>query len=255
MSIYFLDKILTLCGSLTGAKEMIIRNGGQLKAAYPASTYTASPGKLAMDTFELDVGGTVGSTTCSGSSSTAMTLEAGLFRLASGETLGETWTKGNEVEEEEISFSATVLLEEECNTTVEHLVVGNEKSCTLFAKDYSNFESITIDSGGTITLTGDETGTDRTALYVKHLYIRQGGKLDGVGTGHTSGGPGEGTSSGQGGSYGGLASGVTDPSKLYGSVETPEHYGSNANGATASSGRGGGYIKVVAEDYIQIGMP
>ena len=71
--------------------------------------------------------------------------------------------------------------------------------------------------------------------------------------GYQTGGAGAGASSGQGGSYGGLGVSVTDNTVLYGSVETPDHYGSQGFGATASSHRGGGYIKVVASEVVQIG--
>ena len=72
-------------------------------------------------------------------------------------------------------------------------------------------------------------------------------------TGYQSGGPGGGSGSGQGGSYGGLGASVTDNSRLYGSVVTPDHYGSQGAGATATSNRGGGYLKVTASNVVQIG--
>ena len=71
--------------------------------------------------------------------------------------------------------------------------------------------------------------------------------------GYSADGPGGGASSGQGGSYGGVGTGVTDVSMLYGSIETPDHYGSQGFGATSTSNRGGGYIKVVATESVQIG--
>jgi hypothetical protein len=41
--------------------------------------------------------------------------------------------------------------------------------------------------------------------------------------------------------------------KLHGSVDTPTHYGSNGYGATLTSGTGGGYIRIVATEYVSIG--
>ena len=71
--------------------------------------------------------------------------------------------------------------------------------------------------------------------------------------GYRTGGSGGGSGGGQGGSYGGLGVSVSDNTVLYGNVATPDHYGSEGAGATASTNRGGGYIKIVASDSVQIG--
>ena len=72
--------------------------------------------------------------------------------------------------------------------------------------------------------------------------------------GYSADGPGGGSTSGQGGSYGGFGTTVDNGARLYGSIETPDHYGSQGAGASSTTHRGGGYIKIVATESVQIGL-
>ena len=81
-----------------------------------------------------------------------------------------------------LSPAGSALTEQNCNETIPFLHIANGQSCRLLAQEY-NYEYITIESGGEITLRGDAQGEDKTELTVDRLNIRPGGTFTGVGTG------------------------------------------------------------------------
>lgn len=244
--------VLDLCGGIKSVKNLVSRNNGEIKGAYPAFSGTNGPGVMTLETLVWDYNGKISGTTCTGQTKKDITLTVtSAYKKVSGASIPTTYWKITGTQEN-LSPSASALTERTCNSTVSDLLVANGQTCALEATTHT-YSSITIETGGKITLDGDETGAAKTVINVDSLHIRPGGKLDGAGTGYKTGGPGSGTVSGQAGSYGGLGGGVTDASKLYGNVENPNHYGSNGFGATSTSGRGGGYVKIVATQYVQIG--
>ena len=83
---------------------------------------------------------------------------------------------------EELSPAGSALAEANCNATADYLHIANGQTCRLLAMEYE-YEYVTIESGGEITLAGDPDGNDKTELIVERLHIRPGGTLDGIGTG------------------------------------------------------------------------
>ena len=238
----------TWCGSISGVSDLVVRSEGKLIGGYPANSFGSSKGIAELSNLIVEDSGVVQGATCPDQGSTQVKLKLDAFKRVSGISLDSNYFVVQEGDTETISASAAELTEEMCNETAEFLHIQRAQTCRLAAKVHT-YEYIIIETGASITLDGDPEGMNQTILNVQYLYIRTGGIMDGAGTGYKSGGTGEGSA----GSYGGLGNGITDVNKLYGSVETPDHYGSNAVGASDSNGRGGGYIKIIASNYVQIG--
>lgn len=260
------DVELNICGGITNVEGITMRNNGVLKAAYPAHTGTQNSGKWNIDFLSVDYNGVIGTGSCAGHSTTQMTVTLNKFKRAGSVSPNSNYWYLPNVQYEDLTPTGSAYGETYCKTRVNQTTTQNgqtttqevsvtalslskSQECTLKAQEYTNYETITVETGATLKLEGDSSGSAKTTIRVNTLNIKPGGIVTGVGTGPTAGGTGAGTSASQAGSYGGLGAGVTDTSKLYGSVITPDHYGSSGN----SGGRGGGYISIIASEYVVVG--
>ena len=240
---------LEVCGTLHNTRDLILRDGGTLRMAFPANAYTdttpSNPGIFEMDNLHiLYLGQLEGSTKCD-EPTTQITLQLDTFYRMTDFVLSPTYyTLGSGVQVVDVHEEKQQFPDDECDPDVNDLVIERTQRCYLTATSHS-YGSITIRMGGQILLYGDEDGENKTTISVEQLTIEQGGKLAGVGTGYITDGPGGGNSNGEGGSYGGLGALDTVSDHLYGSPQMPVDYGSNGNSASSSGGKGGGQIKIL----------
>ena len=119
--------------------------------------------------------------------------------------------------------------------------------CVLSPGEH-DFDTITIASGGSLLLQGDEV--TKTRIKVNKIVIHPGGILAAENNGYHRTGPGVGAVTGAGGSYGGNGGKVSDTSLLYGDMLRPSDYGSGGYGATTSGGCGGGQVELIVADSL-----
>ncbi|WP_413557344.1 beta strand repeat-containing protein [Bdellovibrio sp. HCB209] len=132
-------------------------------------------------------------------------------------------------------------------------------SGTLPAGTYT-FNNLTINSGVTVTLTGNTSTTEGSGVVIFAASVNHLGIINGNGKGFSSQagpGPGRSGSSGSGGSHGGLggwgSNGSNPPTIAYGSAVEPTALGSGGGSGGGGGGAGGGAIKIIATGSINIG--
>jgi hypothetical protein len=184
-----------------------------LIGGYPASTDASKPGEFRIDELHSDFNGLISGLTCPGQSRVQIYIWTSFWRVYGFNLDSNYWALQSGSVTSELSPAQAAYPKTECNATASILHIGKDQTCTLLSLTSGssyNYDSVIVESGGKILLEGDSTGVKKVVVNVKKLQIRVGGTIDGVGTGYKTGGPGEGTASGQAGSYGGLGGGVTD---------------------------------------------
>ncbi len=171
-------------------------------------------------------------------------------------------TKHSNFDQTENSPTNTGLLQTTSCQTSGALVISNGETCSLEDEAYT-FDSILIQTGGTLILKGNSTLNHGVTISSGSLVIESGGLVSANGQGYLgAAGPGKGTNGtgannqaggagygGLGGSgYGGYAGGTA-----YGDVYNPAELGSGGGsvGSTAG-GSGGGAIRLVISGTLQV---
>ncbi len=238
--------IVQWCGAVHSIQNVTVRTGGQLNIGYSAYTSPnpVSSGQVALDTLTVDDGGLVGSATnCTDTPATTQ-VELTLNALHRTETFSFdptyfTVTSGYTdviIHPANPNYNCTLSLSEN------NVVIHAGQTCTIAPGEH-HYTSLTVHPGGVLLLAGDATGSQMTTIHAATVLIHPRGLLSGVATGYSSGGPGMGQVSGEGGSYGGTGGSVTDPVRLYGDMQRPQHYGSSGFGS--NSGHGGGQLSLI----------
>ena len=239
------NAILDLCGAMVNTRELVVKDGGITKTAYPARTAEKldqlTAGVLHLYSATVDYQGDLTKSTRCGSVPTKLTLALTNWYVRYDFTLNAaSFVISTGTNTTIISPPATPL-----NHTcplVDDLVIENGQKCYLDPGVHS-YKSIYIGLNGKLLLEGDATGVLKTLIRTDSLRIRPGGLLSGVGTGFINKGPGAGLAVYHSGSYGGLGYGGS-PDKLYGDLMYPRDYGSNAYSASTTRGQGGGQLEL-----------
>ncbi len=161
-----------------------------------------------------------------------------------------------------------------CPTT-SNLVVVSGETCSLSAGTHT-YDSITVQTGGTILLEGDSSTNTGVTLNVDSLTVESGGLFSADGLGYPGGyyageglGGGQGPYStlgyarGSGGGYGGRGGDgsqdftVFPGGTTYGDLKAPLDLGSGAGGGLAvttrfNGGNGGGAMRLIANISVNI---
>jgi hypothetical protein len=236
------NHILEVCGTLMRkTNNVFVRDSGSFKAGNPAQTSSSyvdvtTTSQLTWTSLVVDYNGKFEHSAKCERSGQSTTLKLNHYNVSAGYTLSSTHFNLQADETTEIS----PLLNATCNSATD-LLIYRDTECKLAAKSYS-FNSIVIEAGGKLILTGDPSGKNLTKITVTNLEIKYGGIIDGKGKGYRSNGPGAPGSGSSGASHGG--SGKNNANKIYGSIISPKVYGSNGFGASAISGSGGGQIEL-----------
>ena len=232
---------LDICGTLSSdTGNITMRDGGEMKISNPATT-------LNVKGFFVDYKGKLSaSSRCSGSGK--VTIQTTFFNKSDTFTLDTSHFTMDAAEEGELSKPGAALKNTTCKTSGKLELLRNQY-CEL-ATGTHNFKSITIHPGAELRLIGDTAGKKKTTINVETVNVMFQGKIAGAGKGYKTGGPGAGSSSGQGASHGGKGHGNTKAP--YGNVKQPMAYGSNGQGATNTAKRGGGQVKIDASKSVTI---
>jgi hypothetical protein len=239
----FIDKgwSLDVCGIISSnTNEMTVREDGALKISHPAAD-------LQINTLVIDYQGKLEGSDYCDTTLNKVTLKLTYFNTTSGFSLDTTRFSLSASKTGTVSATASPLSQDRCPTTA-NLILNRTQSCTM-PTGSNTYTSITINTGAELKINGSKTGSDTTVINANNINVKFGGVITGVGTGYESGGAGA-ASSGQGATHGGR--GVGNTKATYGSIQSPMTYGSNGNGATSSSGRGGGQLKLVVSNTLTV---
>lgn len=233
---------LDVCGTVTtSTDEMTVRENGELRMSYPASDFEIHTlvidyqGVLTASQFCDTTGNRVNLRLTYFNKTSSFNLDTNKFSLSAG-------TQGT------VSPSGSALQQTACATTLK-LELKRDQWCNL-ATGSHQYNSIIIHPGAEIRITGSETGSGTTTISANNIDIKFGGKITGVGKGFKTGGPGSAASSSEGATHAGTGHGNTKAT--YGNIMTPNKYGSNGNGASSSSGRGGGQVKLDVSNTLTV---
>lgn len=240
------DHVLEICGTLmTKTNNLFVRDAGIVRVGSPAQTGSnyasaSTNSRLNFDTLVVDYNGKFEHSSKCMRSDQSTDVLVNNFNVSAGYSISSPQISLEASNTNEIS----PLLNATCDSSTD-LLIYRDTQCELSAKAYS-YNSIVIEAGGKLILTGDPQGKNVTKITVSNLEIKYGGTIDGKGKGYSSGGPGQPSSGSSGASHGGAGRNTADPTSLiYGSIVSPKVYGSNGYGATSSSGTGGGQIELV----------
>ena len=234
--------VLDICGTLSSDTGNITsRDGGELRISDPATA-------LNVYALFIDYQGNLGASTYCTSSSSKVTIQTTFFNKTSDFTLDTSRFTLSAANEGELTPAGESLTNITCQADGD-LVLKRNQFCELKNGTHT-YNSITIHPGAELRLVGDPAGTDTTTVDAKIVNVMFLGKITGAGTGYQTGGPGAATSLSQGASHGG--SGLDNSNAPYGNVKTPMTYGSNGQGATESTKRGGGQLKLDVSNTITI---
>ena len=235
---------LELCGGLAvRTKDIDIQQGGAFKVAYPAFSGargdSSAHGTVSLHSLATRSRGVVKSSQCGGSGTLTLHLsylnKTSDFSLPSGISVSPGANETLIEQTQSPLPNVTCILERSL-----HLYKGQQ--CELPPGEHI-FTDLTLESGATLILQGDSTGTQSTLIHADTLEVKAGATLTGVGTGHMNTGEGAATSSSMGGSYGGTGAGnPIGQYAVFGNMTAPRKYGGSGYQATESSGRGGGQL-------------
>lgn len=233
---------LDVCGTISSStNEMNVREDGALKISHPATD-------LQMNTLVIDYQGRLEGSDYCDTTANKVTLQLTYFNTTSSFSLDTSRFSLSATKTGTVSATGSALARIKCPTTAS-FTLNRTQTCTM-PTGINSYTSITINPGAELKINGSKTGAATTIINADNIYIKFGGKVTGVGTGYKSGGAGAAASSSQGATYGGR--GVSNTKSTYGSIESPMSYGSNGNGATDSSGRGGGQLKLVITKTLSV---
>lgn len=234
--------ILDICGTLSSdTGNITIRDSGELRLSDPATT-------LNVKGFYVDYKGIMGPSPYCTTSTAKVTIQTTFFNKSSDFTLDTTRFTMSAANTGELSKPGEELENITC-VIGGKLELKRNQFCELDPGTH-DYKSITIHPGAELRLVGHESGTKKTTINAEIVNVMFQGKITGVGTGFKTGGPGAPSSTGQGASHGGKGLGNTKTP--YGNVKTPMAYGSNGPGATATTKRGGGQIKIVTTGSVTV---
>lgn len=225
--------------------NVFVRDSGIVQIGNPAQTNSYYAGtnthsRLVWKSLVIDYNGKFEHTSKCMRSDQSTTLQLEHLNVSAGYTINSNPIDVVALHTSEIS----PLLNATCDSTTD-LLIYRDTQCELAAKAYS-YNSIVIEAGGKLILTGDPEGKNFTKITVTNLEIKYGGVIDGKGKGYVSGGPGEPSVSSSGASHGGAGKNIANPvGKIYGNIVSPKAYGSNGYGASSFLGTGGGQIELV----------
>ena len=235
---------LELCGGLAvRTKDIDVQQGAVFKAAYPAFSGArgdnSARGTLTLRSLAARGGGVATSSRCDGSGT--LTLHLTYINKTSDFSLPSGITFSSGANQTLIEPTRSPLPNVTCIPEASlHLYKGQQ--CELPPGEHV-FTDLTLESGATLILQGDSTGTQRTLIHANTLEVKAGATLTGVGTGHMNSGEGAATSGSMGGSYGGTGAGnPIGRYAVFGNMTAPSKYGGSGYQATESSGRGGGQL-------------
>jgi len=234
---------LDVCGTVsTSTDTLIVREGGDLRMSPPAPP-------LELHTVVIDYQGSMDRSQYCTQSTSPVSLSLTYFNKTaefSLDTSKFTLTRGTQGT---VTPTGAALSKTECASTSDLVLKRNQVCMVMAGKTYS-YTAITINPGAEMKVEGSATGTGITSVSADTVDIMFGGKISGVGAGFKSGGPGTASSGGQGATHGGR--GVGSMATSYGNIKEPNTYGSNGAGATLTTGRGGGQIKLVVSGALNI---
>ncbi|WAR26297.1 TENX-like protein [Mya arenaria] len=233
---------LDVCGTVsTSTDTLTIRENGELKMSYPASD-------LQIHSLVVDYQGVMTTSAYCPAPGSLVTLALTFFNKTAEFSLDTSAYYLSKGTQGTVSAAGAALDEENCPTSGK-LTLKRTQYCIAKPGTSYSFTTLTISPGAEIRLKGSETGSGVTTITASNINIMFGGSINGVGKGFQSSGTGAATS-GKGATHGG--SGVSNTLAVYGNIKSPTSYGSNGAGATTSSGRGGGQIKLVVTNTLTI---
>lgn len=233
---------LDVCGTITtSTDELTVRESGELRMSYPASD-------LEIHTLVIDYEGVLTSSQYCHTTSNRVNLRLTYFNKTSNFNLDTSLFSLSAGTQGTVTPTGNALQQTACATTAT-LTLKRDQWCELSTGSHS-YTSITINPGAEIRIKGSESGTGTTTISANNINIKFGGTITGVGKGFKTGGPGSASAAGKGATYGGTGHGNTKAT--YGSIKSPNKYGSNGNGASSSSGRGGGQVKLVVSKTLTV---
>lgn len=234
--------ILDICGTLTSdTGSLTARDGGKVRMSEPATT-------LNLQGFFIDYQGKLESSHYCTASAAKVLIQATYYNKSSDATVDTSKFTIEAAFTGELSPIGEELENITCDKGNE-LVLQRNQHCELKPGKHV-YDSIVIYPGGMLKVVGDQSGAKTTTVSADKVNIMYEGKITGVGSGFKSNGPGEATTTSQGASHGG--NGHSNSKALYGNVKTPMQYGSNGKGATASTKRGGGQLKLEVAGTITV---
>ena len=234
--------ILDICGTLSSDTGTITaRDGGEIRISDPATT-------LNVYALFIDYKGHLGPSAYCTSSSTKVNIQTTFYNTSSDFTLDTSKFTVSAAYKGELSKIGATLQNTTCKGSGK-LELKRNQFCELGTGTH-NYKSVTIYPGAELRLLGHASGTKKTTVKADIVNVMFQGKILGVGKGFQSGGPGMPTSSDQGAAHGGK--GLGNSKGPYGNVKAPMQYGSNGKGATATTKRGGGQIKLDVKNSITI---
>ena len=242
------DGSLDAVGVLGGVTEVVVRGGGVLRLAAPASTKSAPAGTVRLAALRLEFRGVLRVSSQVGVVSAPLTLLL-LTLYAPVDVVLDPLQFAVSPQTQTVQlYPQLPPIRHVCEPINDSLVIAFGQHCHLAAGEH-HLDLVVVETGGELELAGNSSRGERTTLYVARLVIRYGGALLAVGAGYEQGGPGAGLRAGEGGSHGGDAAGVTGGgARSYGEPTLPLQYGSNGFGAANDVGYGGGQLEVVIGD-------
>ena len=233
---------LDVCGKVTTSTDQLtVRESGELRMSYPASD-------LEIHTLIVDYQGVLTSSQFCATTTDRVNIKVTYFNKTSDFTLDTAKFALSAGTTGSVSPTGTALQQQTCATT-NKLELKRDQWCKL-ATGTHTYNSIIIHPGAELRIEGSETGTGTTTISAGTLNIKFGGKITGVGKGFKSGGTGSAASASQAATHAGTGHGNTK--STYGTITTPNKYGSNGNGASSSSGRGGGQVKISVTNTLTV---
>ena len=234
--------VLDICGTLSSdTGNITMRDGGALRISDPATTLT-------LFAFFIDYLGVLEPSTYCNTPSSKVIIQTTFYNKTADFTLDTSQFIVSAAHEGELTPAGGTLTKTACSTD-STLELKRNQFCELDTGTHT-YDSIIIHPGAELRLIGDEAGIDTTTIEADSINVMFLGKITGVGTGYKTGGPGSATNSSQGASHGG--NGRYNSDAPYGNVRKPMAYGSNGQGATSSTKRGGGQIKLDVSNSLTI---
>lgn len=233
---------LDVCGTISSnVHDMTVRENGALRMSHPASS-------LQIDTLVIDYQGRLQGSAYCDTTSDKVTLQLTYFNTTSDFIVDATRFVVSTAHNGTVSPFGLMGNETECATNGS-ITLERDQYCTLPTGNYF-YETITIRPGAELRIDGMNESQETTTISADNIYLNFGGLITGVGKGFQFQGPGQANVNGQGATHAGR--GVGNSASVYGSIKSPEDYGSNGYSATSSLGRGGGQIKLVVTDTLSI---
>ena len=234
--------VLDVCGTLSSdTGNITMRDGGALRISDPATTLT-------LFAFCIDYQGVLEPSTYCTTPSSKVIIQTTFYNKTADFTLDTSQFIVSAAHEGELTPAGDALTKTACSTD-STLELKRNQFCELDTGTHT-YDSVIVHPGAELRLIGDEAGIDTTTIEADSINVMFLGKITGVGTGYKTGGPGAATRSSQGASHGG--NGLDNSDAPYGNVRQPMTYGSNGQGATSSSKRGGGQIKLDVSNSLTI---